>query len=285
MIIERGRQVDNILELEENRIVGTPIFIDDSLIEFQGKGNLLIVEKDVRLSDSSIRFCGDNAIVYLSQNKKHLYKIRIDAWRNTTIYFGSENYFNGPLTAIVSERQNLFVGNDGVFSFGIWIRTADPHILYDNVSKKRINMSKSVMIGDHVWLGQNALILKGTYIGSGSVVSANCVLSGKNVESNSVFAGNPGKLIKKGICFSGESVHNYKRAQTKKSMILDTDEWIYEKDSTTLDVPALFKKITGCKESSEREEIIQKLASQWNQKNRFVIEAAKIPLYKRIKQR
>ena len=46
------------------------------------------------------------------------------------------------------------------------IRTADPHIIYD-IHRKRINPSKSVFIGDHVWCGQNVLLLKGCRVGSG----------------------------------------------------------------------------------------------------------------------
>lgn len=44
------------------------------------------MEENVRLSDSSIRFCGDDALIVLSQSKKHAYKIRIDAWQGTTVF-------------------------------------------------------------------------------------------------------------------------------------------------------------------------------------------------------
>ena len=60
-----------------------------------------------------------------------------------------------------------------------------------------------------MWIGQGALLLKGSSIGSGSVIGGGAVVSGKAIPSNTVAAGNPAKVIKKGIFFSKECVHNY----------------------------------------------------------------------------
>jgi len=268
MIIESKEQVKTP---KKNIIIGDPKMDTSSVIEFRGKGNILVAEENVRLSDSRIVFCGDNALVYLSSNTKHVYKIVLDAWRETTIYFGRDNYYNGALHAVISERKNLIVGGNGVFSFGIWIRTADPHLIYDIHTKQRINESKSVFIGDHVWLGQNALLLKGNRIGSGSIVSAACVLSGKTVESNTIYAGNPGRMIKEDIFFSGASVHNYTRKQTKESRTFEGNNFIFE-NKNALDMNRIDRELSKEKEAESRLEILKDLlVSTENEKNRFFI--------------
>lgn len=52
------------------------------------------------------------------------------------------------------------------------------------------------VIGNDVWIGQNALILPGVHIGDGAIIGANSVV-GSDVEPYTVVAGNPAKCIKK----------------------------------------------------------------------------------------
>ena len=52
------------------------------------------------------------------------------------------------------------------------------------------------MIGNDVWIGQNAVILPGVHIGDGAIIGANSVV-GSNVEPYTIAAGNPVKVIRK----------------------------------------------------------------------------------------
>ena len=52
------------------------------------------------------------------------------------------------------------------------------------------------IIGNDVWIGQNATILPGVHIGDGAIIGANSVV-GSNVEPYTIVAGNPAQFIRK----------------------------------------------------------------------------------------
>ncbi len=54
----------------------------------------------------------------------------------------------------------------------------------------------NTVIGNDVWIGQNAVILPGVHIGDGAIIGANCVV-GSNVAPYTIVAGNPAKVIRK----------------------------------------------------------------------------------------
>lgn len=67
---------------------------------------------------------------------------------------GVSAYVNCPLHVIVSEGASNAVG-DGVFvSLDVWIRAADPRLLYPTETLQHINLSKDILVGDHVRLGR-----------------------------------------------------------------------------------------------------------------------------------
>ncbi len=183
---------------QNNRFIGTLPTLDNSSIIFNGKNNILYCDEHIHLTNSILTFNGNNSVIYLCRNK-HLYKLDVVTYNNSAFYVGQNNYFNGKLSAILSEQKHIFIGDDGLFSFGIWMRIADPHLIYHTDSKKRINPTKSIYLGDHVWIGQSAMILKGTQIHSGSIIGALSVVSGKEIPSNTSWAGNPSRKIAENI--------------------------------------------------------------------------------------
>ncbi len=55
--------------------------------------------------------------------------------------------------------------------------------------------TKEIKIGENVWIGANAVILKGVHIGEGAIIAAGAVVT-KDVESRTIVGGVPASVIK-----------------------------------------------------------------------------------------
>ena len=65
---------------------------------------------------------------------------------------------------------------------------------HDVQSSDFAHVTSPIIIEDHVWIGANAMILKGVTIGKGAVISGEAVVT-KNVEPYTIVGGVPAKVI------------------------------------------------------------------------------------------
>ena len=216
-----------LLKVKNNVFIGNLPKMINSKIIFNGKNNILFCDENVCLEDSILNFECNNSVIYLSSNK-HKYKIKVDIRNNSVFYIGENCYFNNLANIYLSEEKNIIIGSNCLFSINIFMRTADPHLIYDINTHKRINLSKSIYVGDHVWIGQDTLILKGSTIGSGTIIGACSLVSNKKLNSNCIYAGNKLRLIKENIFWDGKCVHKWTDTTTEKYMFDSNDEFIYK---------------------------------------------------------
>lgn len=111
---------------------------------------------------------------------------------------GGETFTSGKNMIIC--KQSVTIGKACAIAWGVTITDHDFHKLYEDGVQR--TETSPVVIGDNVWLGMNATILKGVTIGDGAVVAAGAVVS-RDVPSNTIVAGNPAKVVKEGIEFRG----------------------------------------------------------------------------------
>lgn len=57
-------------------------------------------------------------------------------------------------------------------------------------------LNGDTVIGNDVWIGQNAVILPGVHIGNGAIIGANSVV-GSHVDDYTIVVGNPAKVLRK----------------------------------------------------------------------------------------
>lgn len=268
--MEKIQHIEDVSGLKENQVVGNFELINCQ-ITFQGKNNLLFCEEGVRLKNSKIDFNGDNSIVFIGRSKDDI-MISVSIHYDSVFGVGRDNYFNGIFNVIISEQTNVLIGDGCIISFGCWLRTGDPHLIYDSSSKKRINMSKSIYFGDHVWLGQGTMILKNTQVGSGAIIGAMSVVPGKRLISNASYGGNPCRKIKEGIFYSRECVHRWREKETARHEVFQKgDIYIFQEDENTLSFDEIDARLHKEKDRGKKLDYIKEIYGNTN-KNRFAAE-------------
>ena len=155
-----------------------------NLLEGAGKDNVV-------LYDHSEMFGSINAI--------HNGKISMGAWSKI-----------GPGT-IIEATNRIEIGKDTAIGARVTIRDNNSHPISP---KYRRNMrhtphgsiersstrsiSGPIIIGENVWIGENARICKGVTIGDNAIIAAGSIVT-KDVPANSIAAGNPAKIVKENI--------------------------------------------------------------------------------------
>ena len=115
----------------------------------------------------------------------------IRIFKNAELNLGT-GYFNANVQVVCKEK--ITIGNNVAIARDVIIRDTDAHdILNENHIK-----NKPVKIGDHVWIGTRAIIMKGVTIGEGAIVAAGAVVT-KDVKPNSIVAGVPAKTIRENV--------------------------------------------------------------------------------------
>lgn len=171
----------------------------NSSIKLSGSGNKIIIEKGVRMNNVHIMVKGKNNKLIIHQNVifRESGRVKLEDEDNI-IEIGQRSDFVDCFFAVSDYNSKIEIGEDCMFSAKIIIRNSDVHSIL-NEQNKRINKAKDTIIGNRVWIGYGATILKGTYIGDDSIVGTQSVVTGIKIPIGSIVAGNPARIVKGGI--------------------------------------------------------------------------------------
>lgn len=100
-------------------------------------------------------------------------------------------------SSVVAAKE-VVIGDDVLVSWDVLVMDTDFHRLLD-AEGKRINPDAPVAIGDRVWVGCRALVLKGVSVADGVVIAAGSVVSRPITLENAVAAGSPALVLRENI--------------------------------------------------------------------------------------
>jgi len=178
------------------------IFISDSncaldihrtaKIELQGifkfgyKRNRRSKLESALLLEKNSEFCVGKSVTVV-------YGADFQVFKNAKLAIGVNTAFNRNVQIICMER--IEIGRNCLVSRDVVIRDNDGghKILTDGYKT-----TSPIKIGDYVWIGHGAMIMKGVTIGDGAIIGAGALVVG-NVKPNTVVMGDPARMIQKEV--------------------------------------------------------------------------------------
>lgn len=121
------------------------------------------------------------------------------------IRIGDHTLIAGTTHLAAIKGTRIDIGRDCLFSSDIRLATGDSHSII-NSEGQRVNPSRNIHIGDHVWLGNRVICLKGATVSDNSVVGAGSILISHFDQSNVIIAANPGRVVRTGTSWLRERI-------------------------------------------------------------------------------
>ncbi len=167
-----------------------------SRLKFRGVNNVLIVADGVEVKNSIFDFRADNSIVYIGTE---FLRANILLGSGVVVSIGKGTTFTNVCNITAAEGHDISIGENCMIAEGVYVTNTDGHPIFDRFGR-RVNNGKSIHVGDHVWIGRGAEILKGVKVHSGSIVGAKSIVT-KDVPANTVSVGNPNRLLRTDVSF------------------------------------------------------------------------------------
>lgn len=122
---------------------------------------------------------GKNCLIGRSPRGYHagmpFYTTLLNDGENSSIHIGDNCRLNG---VYIHAKSSISIGNNCVIASGVNIIDSNGHQVHSHDRTVGRDEPSKIIIGNNVWIGLNATILKGTVIGDNSIVAAGSVIKG-----------------------------------------------------------------------------------------------------------
>ena len=188
----------------DNRILLQGSFLKKSRIQVNGDDNQIEIEDLCVLENCLIYVSGSHNRIHIGRECR---LIGLELWledQGNQVTIGHNTRVTGKSHMAVTEGTRLSLGARCLLASSITVRTGDSHSLL-NGEGQRCNPAADVVIGDHVWIGDGAVILKGVTLGEDCVVGARAVVT-HSIPEHTAAAGNPARIVKEDITWDSERI-------------------------------------------------------------------------------
>ncbi|MDP3465941.1 MAG: acyltransferase [Sulfuricurvum sp.] len=167
----------NKIKIQKNNHIkiGNNVGLSGCTIIIKGQNNILSIGDHSRLRNMTIEIVGSHCSIEIGEK----------------CVIGHDCYLSAK-----EDNIHLQIGDNCMLSRNVNILTSDGHPIFQN--ETRINPARSISIGNHVWLADNVIILKGVSIGEGSIIGIHSLVT-KSIPEHTIAVGIPAKVIKHDI--------------------------------------------------------------------------------------
>ncbi len=203
-------ELQNQIKLKEQKDGNSGIRVEMSknikkngncIIELDDSSELIVngfLEMNANLPQNSNQEC----IIRLRQNSKLIvngyfrlyYGTTIQVFEGGCLTLGSGFFNTG---TVVGVAKKMTIGNDFMGARNVTLYDSDHHGII-NEQGDLINSSEKVVIGNHVWVGEGATVLKDVCIEDNAIIGAHSVVT-KDIPENCIVVGNPAKIVKTNV--------------------------------------------------------------------------------------
>lgn len=165
-----------------------------------GKGNSVSLGEGAGIDRLDIKIAGSNNKLIIGKNCQLRGQILIKG-NGQTVSIGDHTTF-ADVYLLCAEGCNINIGRWCMFSRKIEVRVTDAHSLIEVSTGNRVNMPRSIIIGDHVWVSLGVIINKGVTIADDNIIGAGAFVNKSFTESQTVIAGLPAEVVKRGLTWN-----------------------------------------------------------------------------------
>ena len=138
---------------------------------------------DTKYQRNIWNICGN---VFIGENVKISAGTKLSCAEGATLHFGKNTSIN--VNSQIICMNDIHIGNNVMLSWDVLLMDSDFHQIRDEIGLKPI--SKPIVMGDDVWVGCRAIILKGCVIPKGCIIAANSTIARSYSEEHCLISTN-----------------------------------------------------------------------------------------------
>jgi acetyltransferase-like isoleucine patch superfamily enzyme len=180
-------------------------------IRLRGANNRFVIADSANIRDLLVTFWGDNGVIEIGPTtlKRAPLRFELRVGHESTLKIGSNVGCAGRAFVSAVEGADVTIGADVMFAKHVEVRCDDTHPIFDVRTGERRNVSRSIHVGEHVWLAKHSIVMGGVTIGDGSVVGFRSIVT-RSVPNNCVVVGAPATVVRRDIAWERPETVNRK---------------------------------------------------------------------------